>query len=845
MKPKDPWIFPLVVVVTAVLLPNAFATSGTWTSNVSGNWLDDTKWTSSNVPSAASEIATLGGNWTGQTLTVTTATAGQILASDSASLTGGLTISGGTLTLANGLSQPLISTGANSNFAESAALRLKISSVLDGSNGFERQGSGYLDLSGATNTFTGVVKLTAPSSGGGSFTVINSDANLGNEANSITIATNTQPVGFYSDASAGSFTLNPARAITTSGNGDFWVKNKAGVNMTLSGVISGTANFRKNDGGIVTLTAANSYALATKLDGGTLRLSGGSNRLPTTTTVQFVVSSTLDLTDTSQSVAALSVFSGGTSTITGAGGSLTVTNNANFSVNGNDTTALDLSGTTNFTFNQATRNFSVQPVTNSTASNNTITLAKGGSNNITALNLTVGGATGSSQGTAHEGRLYLGATNNVNATTVNLGGFNGSGLVAFQSGLSTPELKLRGLTGGTTRAGSVFVGSTSSGVRSGDGVMNLSGGTLDAMVTDLVINRHGASATTTQTSSLTMGGGSVDATNIVLSRKSTNFGTGAETTGNPVLNANFTQSGGTVKVSNLVMGENTNVDLINILPVLKPTYNLNGGTLYAATIDGGVGGFNTTSSIRNFNLNGGTLRNFDSSTNLTMDGVDAITGGRLNVLIGANGGTITADANRAVTLSANTRLDGSGALSKNGEGILLINGVSSTYTGVFTVNAGTLSGVTSLGGDLTIGSSGTLAPGAIDVAGNLTMAGVYAYQFTGGGSTADLVTVGGLINLSGSSVSWENLGLYDSTDKFTLFSYTSGNLSGKFNDYDDDTEYSFGGGNWLLNYDDLAAGENGGGGSRFVTLTAIPEPNLAMLLSGSAMLVLLRRRRIG
>ena len=839
MKPKSARLFqaPIIVVAaTAAATVLSFAANGTWTTNVSGNWTDSTKWTSGNVPNASGEVATLGGDWTGQTITVTAATVGQILASDSASVTGGLTISGGNLTLANGANSPIISTGSNSTFTESSALRLKISSVLGGTKGFERQGTGYLDLSGVTNTFSGNITLTAPASGGASFTVINSDANLGNASNGITVATAAQGVGFYNDAAAGNFTLNSARTITTTGTGDFWVKNKVGANMTIAGAISGTANFRKNDSGTVTLTGANSYALATKLEGGTLRLSGGNNRLPTTTTVQFLSASTLDLTNTSQSVAAISSFGGITNTITGSGGSLTVTNNASFQVNAADATVLDMSGLTNFTYNQPTKNFVVQPVTSASTSNNTINLAKAGTNAITALNLTVGGATGTSQGTAHEGRLALGTANNFNATNVSVGGFNGSGKVSFQSGLTSPALTLRGLTGGSSAVTMWKIGETSSGTRSGAGVLDLTGGSLDAVVTDLVINRHIANANNGMTSNLTMGSGTLVATNILLGEKTGN--------GTLTLTTDFKQGGGTVTVSTLTLGKDASG---GATPDFRSSYNLSGGTLSAATIEAGTGAFATTSQ-RRIGWTGGTIANLDASTDLTINGVSGTGGSIILATSTATAKDFSVNADRKITLGANTSLTGSAALAKNGNGTLLINGASSTYNGTLTVNAGTLGGATSLGGNVSVASNGRLAPGnspgTMTVAGNLGIAGTYAYQFTGGGSLADLVNVGGTLDLTGSSVTWDNLGAYTVNDRFTLFGYNAGNLIGTFTGFADDTSYTFGGGEWLINYDDSSAGLNGGSGTSFVTIKAVPEPSATWLVGGLGVLALLRRRRL-
>lgn len=552
----------LLVASLCSLASVARAADGSWASAVSGDWSTG-PWTGG-TPNGSTQIATFNQNWTGQIINVDgTYTVGQILATDTTA-GGGLTISGGTLTLDNGLNAPIISTGNNNAFTESASGRFKLSSVLAGSNGFERQGSGYLDLSGTVNLFTGTIKLTALASGGGSFTVINNDANLGNANNVIQVAVNAQPVGFYNDASAGAFTLNANRTITTSGTGDFWVKNKSGANMTIAGVISGTANFLKNDSGAVTLTGANIYGGATKLQGGQLILSGGANRLPTGTTVQFLAASTLDLTSTSQSVVGITPLGGGTSTITGSGGSLAVTGNANFTVNGADATILDMSGLTDFTYNQPTKNFVVQPATSATSAINTLNLAKAGANNITANIMTIGGATGSSQGTAHEGRLGLGTANNIDINTLNLGGFNGSGLISFQSGLTSPVLTLRGVTGGSSAVSDMFLGSTSSGSRSGDGVLDLTGGSLDALVGNLIIGRHAASANNAVNSSLTMPDGTLNATTIVLGRKSVNLGTAADTTGTPTINATLTQGGGTVKTTTLTMGDNNNADPGNV-----------------------------------------------------------------------------------------------------------------------------------------------------------------------------------------------------------------------------------------------------------------------------------------
>jgi len=272
-----------------------------------------------------------------------------------------------------------------------------------------------------------------------------------------------------------------------------------------------------------------------------------------------------------------------------------------------------------------------------------------------------------------------------------------------------------------------------------------------------------------------------------------------------------------------------------------------GGWVSAATIEAGTGAFATTSQ-RRIGWTGGTIANLDASTDLTINGVSGTGGSIILATSTATTKDFSVNADRKITLGANTSLTGSAALAKNGNGTLLINGASSTYNGTLTVNAGTLGGATSLGGNVSVASNGTLAPGnspgTMTVAGNLGIAGTYAYQFTGGGSLADLVNVGGTLDLTGSSVTWDNLGAYTVNDRFTLFGYNAGNLIGTFTGFADDTSYTFGGGEWLINYDDSSAGLNGGSGTSFVTIKAVPEPSATWLVGGLGVLALLRRRRL-
>jgi hypothetical protein len=86
-------------------------------------------------------------------------------------------------------------------------------------------------------------------------------------------------------------------------------------------------------------------------------------------------------------------------------------------------------------------------------------------------------------------------------------------------------------------------------------------------------------------------------------------------------------------------------------------------------------------------------------------------------------------------------------------------------------------------------------------------------------------------------------------EKLTLISYSGLWNGGLFNyggTLADDSTIAFSGMDWSFNYNDTTAGTNYTGdltGIRYVTMTAIPEPNVAALIGGLGTLALLRRRR--
>lgn len=245
--------------------------------------------------------------------------------------------------------------------------------------------------------------------------------------------------------------------------------------------------------------------------------------------------------------------------------------------------------------------------------------------------------------------------------------------------------------------------------------------------------------------------------------------------------------------------------------------------------------------------NSGNLLTVGGSGNTSAAGIISGTGG----LTKADGGSLTLSA--ANTYSGATSISGGTLVLTSAGTINSSSGVSLGTSGTFDVSAKTsgysvssLTGSGSVLGSLTVTT--TLATGnsagTVSVSGNFIMAATstYSYDLTGGGTDADLTDVGGTLTLtSGALLDLVQLGTYAIGDKFTLFAY-DGALSGTFSGLAENATFTDAGGLWKINYQETTAGLNGGSGSKYVTVTAVPEPS-TILLGGLCMLGLLRRRR--
>ena len=735
------------------------AANGTWGATFAGPTSNWTSGTAGTFPNAAGAVAVFSQDWTGQTITVDgTYTLGVIDANDTVLGGGGLILSGGTLTLNNGANKPVINT--TNNLTEPGGTApfnnpLRITSILAGTNGFEKTGPGYLSLE-AANVFTGNIKLTAPAAGGGSFLRLTNDNNLGDSGNDIEVAANAQAVGFY--VSTGfTVTLNSGRNISTSsatGAQDFWVKTKGTGNLIIDGVISGATRLRKNDSGFATLRGANTFTGGVFIEGGTLTLSGGDQRLPSGSAVTMgsapAAVTTFDVTNTTQTVNALTLGNGNqVNNIRGSGGTLNLQGSGDYTVSATSSvTSLDMSALSNFTFTRASNAFQISA--NGAGVTNTVNLAKAGGNTLSAANVRFGG--GGANAAGQLSNIGLGQTNAVNAGTEFLVGFfQGSASVGFQSGLTNPSLTIRGAGGGASPTPLFRIGQTNSGNQPTTGTLNLSGGSIDVIATQMDVGAHNAGANTAATGRLIMPAGTVVANTLSVARKT-------NTTGTPTITGVIQQSGGTVTASTVYLGNNEGITAATF----AADYTITGGTLYAATIDASGAVFNAGSS-RNLNVNGGTVRNYDASTDLTIDGVDSSAGGRVNVVFGVSGGKFFADPGRTITVTSFAPISGAGGLSKQGGGTLTLRGANSYAGGYSSIDEGTLAGESDTafsGSTVYVGNGGTTGTpaalllskpaGGTSVGNNVEInPGNGTNRTVGGSNTSGTNTFTGLIKMDG------------------------------------------------------------------------------------------------
>ena len=232
-------------------------------------------------------------------------------------------------------------------------------------------------------------------------------------------------------------------------------------------------------------------------------------------------------------------------------------------------------------------------------------------------------------------------------------------------------------------------------------------------------------------------------------------------------NASFTQTGGTANVGILSIGGNgtTGTGHSSTLTLTAGTFSANQFARLAAgnsnTAEINIGGtadvtlpaFPTargTTTTTTINFDGGTLRPLAASATY-MQGLTA-------AYVKAGGVKFDVATSKDITVDQALLTHGvstGGGLTKNGVGVLTFTGAANTYTGVTTINAGTLilsksASTTAIAGNVTIGDNGT-GSDVLRVAASEQIANASVISFTSGlsGNSSFLQLDGGVTETVG------------------------------------------------------------------------------------------------
>lgn len=199
---------------------------------------------------------------------------------------GGLTFEDGVVTVSSGtlnfgaVNGALVVSGA-------AGRTATINSLLTGSAGFTKSGSGTLVLGGANTGLTGTVSIS-----GGALS-FSASSNLGDAAAGNTLAVSNNATLLFTSGTAVDLTSSRSLAIGT-GGASLGVSG-AGV-LTVSGVVSGGASDALTKTGLgagaLILTAANTYQGVTRVRDGTLQMNGNTGDISSSGGLTFTGTST-------------------------------------------------------------------------------------------------------------------------------------------------------------------------------------------------------------------------------------------------------------------------------------------------------------------------------------------------------------------------------------------------------------------------------------------------------------------------------------------------------------------------------------------------------------------------
>lgn len=581
---------------------------------------------------------------------------------------------------------------------------------------------------------------------------------------------------------------NPAAASTVTLNGtllpggDVTVDNTNAYIFSGSGSIGGSAGLTKDGSGDLTISNTNTYTGATTVKNGALVLSS-TGSLPGSGSM-VLGDGTTNSSGIFQLGNADAAASASLASITVAG-----TGTGNAVVGGN-------AGVSTLTINSASNVTYAGILGGGGTNQNNLGLTKSGAGILTLSN-TANSYTGQTiiSGNGSAGTLQIGANEvipDASEVVISNGG-------KFVIGLDTPgnyTETIKGLSGAASAASLVqaFDASTGGTGITGNLIINTAGGTFD--FGGFVRDRGGSIMTLTKSG----------------------FGTQI-LSGSNSYSGLTTINGGTLQIGN---GGTTG-------SLLSTTAITNNATL----------AFNRSNAL--------TFNNVISGTgDVTQIGAGTTTLGGVNDYTGATtivGGTIALSALGTIDETSGVSLGTTGTFDVSAKGLAGytvgdLTG-SGNVMGSLTVSTqlaiGNSAGTVNFGSDLTLGAGSTVTA---EVIGGVAPA-------IGSGDLGNVA--GNLTITTGSILDLVQLGTYTAGNKFTLFGYT-GTLTGTFQDasnnlLNDGDIFTAAGGAWMIDYDDLSSGANGGIGNSFVTVTAIPEAGPAALLGAFGFIALLRRRR--
>ncbi|RUL70458.1 hypothetical protein EKH80_20570 [Dyella choica] len=727
--------------------------SGTW-STTSQMWTDSSGATPNVAIQPQPGFAVFGG--TAGTVTVDNGS-GQVSATGMQFDVDGYTLTGDSLVLtgSNG-SAPVIRVGDGSSAG--ASMTATINNVLTGTGGLAKSDLGTLVLAG-NNTYTGGTTINA------------GRLQIGNGGNTGAIVGNV---------------VN---------NGALLFDRSDAVNF--GGFISGSGSISQIGAGSVTLTSANTYTGSTSISAGTLALSG-SGSIASSSNVSVANGASLDISGSANDVSITSLSGNGGVNLGGRTLSLT---QANGSFSG---VIRGSGGLTLASGHETLAGANTYTGATTIASNATLTLTSSLSDSSSVINhgtLDVSASTAdvSMNNLNGDGVVVLGN----NSLTLSHVTGSYTGVITGNGGLvlSDGSESLTGVNtyhGGTTINNSVLSVASDASLGAASGALTINGGTL-------AVTGHTFSGTAR---AITLGssGGNLNITDAMNSFTVSQAvgGSGALTKsglGSLILTGNNSYGGGTtISAGSLQIG--------------------NGGTTGAVTgdvVDNGMLIFDRSDAVSfSGKISGGGSLTKQGSGTLTLTGTNSYAGA---TIISAGGlivdssslpGAVTDHANLVFNQTNHGifhgAIDGNGTITKTGAGLLILDSNSSSFTGVTTVQNGTLevgdaaTPSAYLGGNVTVDSGAMLrghgtiggsvtntgtvwAGGSI---GTLTVKGNYMQAANGAleveatpDGQASLVTVGGAANLAGSALVVADGGNWLPRTQYTILT-AAGGVSGQF-----------------------------------------------------------------